>query len=375
MGSVPYEDVPPEPGPPRDLRAEAAGLVDQANALLADLRRQPGNDRLVSELVMAGVRFGQLATALEDSAAGQAAVAAAFAAGSVHGEALATARTKVPKARHAAQRSWGLKVVQGIAIAGVALKPLGAFAKHPVQHLAAASLPVKVTAAGVVVGTAAVGAVAIPQVPAVVHSVLGGTGEANTPSDGTYSATPVTGTSPSQRLIATVVTKPKVDARSAGKLTLTQVTPSSLPSLTGPSGTGSSAPWPADPQPVQAAPGDPAPPPGPAALTVSTSALDLSAAPSVTVTITASGSGWATWRVDKGGSDLDFSKTSGVLAAGQSATVTITADTVQDGALIQVFSVAGQPVTVTLPIPVPVPTVSPTDVLPSDVPTVLPSGN
>ena len=364
MGSAATEEVPPEPGP-RDLRAEAAVLIDQAGALLMQLTGQPENDRLVSELVMAGVRFGQLATALDADAAARLAEAgrddiatAGFDAGRAYERKLITQERKAP-GRHAAARR-GLRVVQGIAIAGVALR-------EALRHSWAAH-PVATAAAGV--GTAAVltATVAVAPNVSLTHPFGASPGTSASAPGWEGSASPVS--SPSQRLIAAVVTKPKADAAKAGKLTASSSLTPSVPSLVLPSATGSSAS--AGPQPGQDAPAAPASPAGPATLSVSMDGSpDLSVAPSVTVTISASGSGWATWKVDAGGSDLDFSAKHGVLQAGQSATITVTSDAVQDGAAVQTIDVAGTSFTITLPLP-PAPVVSPTDlptILPTDPPT------
>jgi len=105
-------------------------------------------------------------------------------------------------------------------------------------------------------------------------------------------------------------------------------------------------------------------------LSVGTTSLDLSAVPQATVTLTASGSGWVSWSVTTTGTDLDFSKTSGVLAAGQSYQLTVSLDPSQDGLTAQTFEVNGTQITVGLPLPLPA--VSPDPVV-SDLPSLLPS--
>jgi hypothetical protein len=106
---------------------------------------------------------------------------------------------------------------------------------------------------------------------------------------------------------------------------------------------------------------------GPAVLSVNVVAIDLSSGTPQTITLSAAGSGWVAWKVDtQGQSDLDFSPSRGVLAAGESVTVTVSLDASQDGAVSETFSIGTQAVTATLSVPVPA-------VAPSAVATVLPS--
>jgi hypothetical protein len=98
--------------------------------------------------------------------------------------------------------------------------------------------------------------------------------------------------------------------------------------------------------------------------------IDLSGGGTVTLTLTASGdSGWVSWQVNtEGATDLDFSKTGGVLRPGQVAYVTVSVDPRQgaDGDVSETFMIGTQAVTAMLPAPVPA-------VAPSAAATVLPS--
>ena len=175
-------------------------------------------------------------------------------------------------------------------------------------------------------------------------------------------ATPIASASPAALHGAA---RPKLDAKSAGsslpgtplpwyEYDPTSSSPSQLPST----------------QQSQAAASTATPP----VLAVSATSIDLTGTMSATVTLTAvGGSGWVSWRVDPGGTDLDFSATHGILAAGQSCTLTVSLDSAQDGLLSQAFTIDGQQVTVALP---PLPAVVPTDAAtdaPAGTPTDMPS--
>jgi hypothetical protein len=161
---------------------------------------------------------------------------------------------------------------------------------------------------------------------------------------------------PSSSLIAQDVTHPETITARKDLGSRTPVSPSSLPTLPSPAGSS------------PAAPSASSAPAGPAVLTVSTSGLDLSAVSQAAVILTASGSGWVSWSVATTGTDLVFSATHGVLQAGQSATITVSLASSQDGLAAQVFTIGGQQVTVALPLPVVIPAPSASAVLPSLLP-------
>ncbi len=90
------------PEPPRDLPAEAAALIPRAEAAIAAVADDPGNDRAVNELALCNIRSAQLAAALRDAAAGQAALAAArVSAAATERARLAAAARDVPARRRA----------------------------------------------------------------------------------------------------------------------------------------------------------------------------------------------------------------------------------------------------------------------------------
>jgi len=98
-------DDDPEPGPARDLPAEADILMDRAASLIGRLSADPACQRTVMELAVAGIRMAELTAAVRDGAAGQAVVEASYAAGVAAGEARAAARMRGGRAR--ARRSPG----------------------------------------------------------------------------------------------------------------------------------------------------------------------------------------------------------------------------------------------------------------------------
>jgi hypothetical protein len=196
---------------------------------------------------------------------------------------------------------------------------------HPVLAMAGAG-----TAAAVLV----TGAVVVQQAPCVPKS---GTTAAAAGNPGASDwGTRVTGPSSSPRFLV-AVTRGKTDARSARPI------PSGPPALVlapSPSASPSALPSPS---------ASPAPS-GPAALSAPPAALDLTNGPA-TFTLTATGTGWVAWSITTAGSDLDFSATHGVLQAGQTATITVSADPAQalDGDTNAVFDVNNIPVPVILP--------------------------
>lgn len=68
------DDAPP--GPPRDLAADAATLLDLAGALVGRLEAGEASARLINETVVLGIQLGDLTAALEDAAAGESVVEA-----------------------------------------------------------------------------------------------------------------------------------------------------------------------------------------------------------------------------------------------------------------------------------------------------------
>ena len=259
----------------------------------------------------------------------------------------------VPTPRRASHRvpkeaRW-LKVVPAlIPVGAVALfKPLStAFKASWAAH------PVATAAAGTVAFTVATGTAAVVVAPhGVVAQAFGAVPVASAPADNLNSATPITGpsSSPSALPVAAFMTKPKTSAISSLPLydppsqrSYAYVPPAYNPPPQQGQGQGSQQQAPAQQQP------------GRPVIQLDTSSVDLTGGTSATVTVTAAGSGgWVSWRLDAGGSDLDFSSTHGVLAAGESATVTVTLDPVQDGSAQQTFDVNGQSVTASLPLPPP----------------------
>ena len=262
---------------------------------------------------------------------------------------------------HAAHRTpkdkrWLRSVPAVIPVGALALfKPLStAFKASWAAH------PVATAAAGTVASTVATGTAAVVVAPhGVVAQAFGAVPVASAPADGISSATPIAGPStlPSALPVAAFMTKPKTSAISSLPLydppsprSYAYVPPAYNPPPQQGQGQGSQQQAPAQQQP------------GRPVIQLDTTAIDLTGVSQATVTVTATGGGgWVSWRVDTGGSDLDFSSTHGVLAAGQNATIIVSVDAAQalDGNLSQTFDVNGQPVTVSLP-PLPVPVVVPT---------------
>ncbi len=259
-----------------------------------------------------------------------------------------------------------LRVVTGIA-GGLGLTGVLRAALRT-SRIAHAPVAAKAALAGA--GTVAVltaGAAVVPHASGILP--FGGSqGGTPNPAASIYSATPIPASPSGSPPLAALVTRPRtsLDAKSAADID-PLVLP--VPSSYTPPGP---APQQQQQQPAPQQPQVPAPPSDPAVLEVSTPALDLTVLPSATFTLTAAGdSGWVSWHIDKqGAAALDFTPAHGVLAAGQSVTVTVSLSPYQNGAAQEVFNVNGIPVTVALP-PLPVP--SPPDVVPSDVPTAVPS--
>ena len=181
------------------------------------------------------------------------------------------------------------------------------------------------------------------------------------PAASAYAASPI----PTSSLIT--VTRPRTGTADVRRARLAQG--GILPVLPQPSASWSSpSSQPSGPsQPSASASSSPA---GPAVLGGVPTAIDLSGGAPVVITLTASGGGWVAWKVGTTGTDLVFSKTGGVLAAGGFYQLTVSLAAPLDGNATQTFDVNGQQVTVTLPGPVatPSPAVTGTDT-PSPVPT------
>lgn len=73
------------PAVPRDFPAETAALLDRAGALVGRLEAGEAGTRLINETVVLGIQLGDLTAALEDAAAGEAVVSAAYAQGRADG--------------------------------------------------------------------------------------------------------------------------------------------------------------------------------------------------------------------------------------------------------------------------------------------------
>lgn len=254
------------------------------------------------------------------------------------------------KGRHASaslpQRA--LRIVTGIAgtlgLTGV------------LRHLLAASPAVKgAVAVSLTAVTLTAGAVAV--IPGASIPLPFGASPAGTPAPAASieAAVPVVPPS-SVRLIRAMSSpgaKPRLEAKASGA-TVPDVPPSCYcaPPAEGPA-PSSPSPQPSQPSAQVQATLEP----------IATS-LDLTVALSVTVTLTAQGNtGWVSWSVKTSGTDLDFSKMSGVLTPGQSYPLVVTVDPAQavDGDTSATFSIDDQEVSVALPaLPAVVPSVSAT---------------
>ena len=355
---MPSEEPPPERAG-LDAKAQAVldgqmELVSRATALLAGCPDALLLRQLITETIAGGLHCEELRSDMARYVAASSAdddkFRAGYAAGLRAAEQAATAAAPGP--RHArgtaryrpgeGQRAlFSVKTIPGIAAAVVAVRTLGR-AHRLAAALAAVTIPF----------AAGAGTYAALQ-PGVTGTASPPAASAPNPAASIVAAAPV----PSQSLAA--LTKPKAKHAARGKelLPASSLPVPSLP-VTEPSLSSPSSSQPSVQVSVQA---------GPAVLTVSTSSLDLSGGVSQTFTITASGGGFASWHVDSTGPDLDFSPSSGVLEAGESATVTVSVDAAQalDGNLSATFSISTGPgsvvqsVTVSLPpLPVPVPAVS-----------------
>ena len=328
----------------------AAQVTDTLNAwgtaCPQDSRAVPHLQSMSTEIIGAGLHCEELRQEVAKLAAGLAALDAAFAAGREleRGQ----ARQEAPGPRHAAERSRKrLRVVRDLpvaAFAGAAFTGLRhAWAAHPVYTAAAGFTTVAtLTAATAVVAPHAAATFgAGPSSPAPAASI--------------YSAVPA----PSQqRLIASV------SGRKGSSGTLTVSLPPSVPSYA-----------PQDPS-VSSGGGngqDPSQPssqpaPAPEVKLVVPGSLDLGTGSSGTIRITAYG-GTVSWSASTSAGGLSLDSASGTLAAGDSATITVSI-----GADLQALTGPGS-VTITygdgktavIPVswtvvPLPVPTVAPTDV-------------
>ena len=324
-------------------------------------KEDPGLERLRVQLAEMTAERDQLQQHLDARAELDQMLMAAAAAPAADGTG-PIARVQGPRAtshRVPREQRW-LRVVPGFALA--ALGGLRwAWHAHRVATIAATALTVATATSAAVV--------AAPHGP--IAQAFGATPVASAPADGLYSASPITGTSPSSLRLIGSVSRPALDARSSG---------SHLPVTAVPVPPSCCYQPPASPQPSQQqAPASPSTPAAtPATLQVSTTAVDLTSGLPATITLSATGSGWVSWRIgtfdpqiQAARTDLDFSPSHGVLQGGQSVTVTITLDSTQDGAVAETFSIAGQQVTAALPVPVPA--ASPADVAPSAGATDIPS--
>jgi hypothetical protein len=265
-------------------------------------------------------------------------------------------RARQQEGRHARSGAV-LKLAPAVAVGGALLRR--SLTRRPVLAALRTSLTAHKVAMVASSAVAAGGTAAVLTVTALGPHVnlpyTGPSSAAPAPAASIFGAVPIP--LPSSSLIAQDVTHPETITARKDLGSRTPVSPSLLPStLPSPAGSSPAAP------PASSAPA------GPAVLTVSTSGLDLSAVSQATVILTASGSGWVSWSVATTGTDLVFSATHGVLAAGQTATITVSLASSQDGLAAQVFTIGGQQVTVTLPLPVVVPAPSASAILPSLLP-------
>lgn len=98
------------PAVSRDFPAETAALLDRAGALVGRLEAGGAGTRLINETVVLGIQLGDLAAALEDAAAGEAVVSAAYAQGRADG----TAAGQQPSRARREGRGRHLSSVPGI---------------------------------------------------------------------------------------------------------------------------------------------------------------------------------------------------------------------------------------------------------------------
>ena len=387
------EDTEPEP----DMAAVAAkaGAVLDAMLITAqqvtdtlnawgtacpqDSRAVPFLQSMSTEIIGAGLHCEELRQEAARLAASLAALDAAFAAGREleRGQ----VRQEVPSpapGRHAAARNRRLKVVRGLPVAAfaaavgpavrslrqaasahpAAMKPLALAAKGSWvgQHLAAS---------GMIAGTALTATALL--VPASPISPLGG-GAAPTslpaPAASVYSATPFPVASTGPSLIAGVTQRKGARTLGTG-LPPSLLLPSYAPQdPSAPSGGGGGQ----DPSSQPASTPD--------VKLVVASSLDLGTGPSGTIRVTAYG-GTVSWSATTSAAGLGLDSASGTLAAGDSATITVSI-----GADLQALTGPGSvtidygngkqaviPVSWTV-VPLPVPSVVPTDVAPSALPTI-----
>lgn len=332
------------------LKLLAASPCDpQIAAMLADRLRL-----VAAGAFDAGIHMEEMRGALAEFTAANKGNDRLFNAGRAY-ERAQIARESIPGPRHrrgSAAREPGrgqlalirLQGVAFLALAGKALKPLWQHAGHVVGHPATWKLTAHTAklATGAAAGAGTVAAVTVIALsPAVSHAASGSDpGSSATVPGWRTSAEPI----PSSSQIALTVVHPKVKHAAKGR---TLLSASGVPApLAGPQAGPAASASPSS-SPVVSAQA------GPATLSVSAASLDLSVISQAQITISASGAGWAAWRIGTSGTDLSFSKTSGVLQAGQSATVTVSLASALDGLAQQVFTVAGQSVTVSLPLPLP----------------------
>jgi hypothetical protein len=366
-----HEQAPEQAAAPRPGPGDELGDVISALRQLTRLwrRRGPVDDRGIGDLAeficdRAGVLHAvllELAEAERETARAHIAAALMRDALIEEGErrAMARMRGQGPQPRHSRPTQSPLLGVLKGGRAGVLVPvaaALGTVARHAAKaRTALGAIP---HAAALATGSVAVAAVAatvavLPGSPPPPPQVAISGSSSSAPA---YDATGYPVPAPSSSLRFAAYTRPRTDANRA------KAVPAGLPLPPAMYGDPPAA--------VPSAPPSPAQAPPPAVLEMSTTALDLTGSPQAVITLSAtSGSGWVSWTVSADGTDLDFSATHGVLAAGESCQITVSLDPDQDGSTMETFSVDGQSVTVTLPplaVPSPVVSVSPG-------PTVLPS--
>jgi hypothetical protein len=320
------------------MRYQMAAFLAEFGAIITAIERDPDRPDNGRRMNLLTSELRRACAKMDGHVLGEPLIAAVEAQAYQRGRAderAAGARVPGQRARHASQRSWMPRLVQGIIPAG----SLGAALRGSLRHSWVAHHAVAATMAGA--GTVAVLTAAVTLAPpSVTHVFSGGTAGAPNPAASIESAVPIPSPSSPLRLVAGVThPRPRLDADSSGA-----VTPVPWYAYNPPAASGAPSQ-----QPPAAAP-----PAGPAVLEVSAPAAGLSLTTSLTsatVTLSATGSGWVAWHVDAGGPDLDFSADHGVLAAGQSYQLVVTVDPAQatDGNTAQTFSVNGTQVTAALP--------------------------
>ena len=356
----------PAPEPPRDLRAEAAAVLEHALALLSALEDDPHNERVLCELIVANARSSEIRAALEDNSAALRengfAVRQAHAMG-VADERARAARAAVPAmrpGRHASATAWRsgplmrvVKVLLPVAVASLAAAKL--IGKRAAPHSWMAAHPAA-AAATVTGGVAMVALTAhlVTMTPPAPHSGAYAGPAPSAPAASAVAASlipsSVPGTSPA--------TRGKADVRGAGQLPA-YISPAAYVAPTSASPSASATPSPAA-----------------GMLTVSTESVDLSSGQQVTVGLSANGGlvEWHAW-CDPAG-DVQLSVTSGTATPGTPSLLMLSVPPGEGSDTSAECHVWPGPIGINVLLPGPQPSVSPSGVpAPSGTPSPDPSSS